>query len=160
MNDPSSGNRERLPHHGPCFVCGPENPNGLGLDWYHEEGRIQARFRFEEAQQGPRAHAHGGAAAAVLDEAMGAAAWWAGHRVLAANLSVDFRSPVPLEADVEVEAWVVRVEGRKVWTAGRLALAGGGALLTEATGLFVATPEFFGDGPVGFHREASPEDEG
>lgn len=137
--------REKLPHHGPCFVCGPENSSGMGLDWYDADGRIHARFRFTEPQQGPRDHAHGGAAAAVLDEAMGAAAWRAGHRVLAANLNVDFRKPVPLGVEVEVEAWLGAVQGRKVRTSSRLVLAEGGDVLAEATGLFVAVPDFFGD---------------
>jgi uncharacterized protein (TIGR00369 family) len=135
----------KLPHHGPCFVCGPENPSGIGLDWYDLGGTIHARFRFAEPQQGPRDHAHGGAAAAVLDEAMGAAAWRAGHRVLAANLNVDFRKPVPLGPEVEVEAWVTSVKGRKVTTAARLTLMEGGHLLAESTGLFVSAPDFFGD---------------
>lgn len=137
---------ERLPYHGPCFVCGPENPAGIGLDWYAQEGRIHATFRFSEAQQGPRGHAHGGAVAAVLDEAMGAAVWKAGHPVVAANLNVDFRAPIPLGIEVRVEAWLVEVEGRKAQAEGRLVLAGSDELLAEATGLFLALPEFFAEG--------------
>jgi hypothetical protein len=34
-------------------------------------------------------YAHGGSVAAALDEAMGGAAWWAGHQSVAARLAVD-----------------------------------------------------------------------
>lgn len=143
-HDPTLG--ERLPYHGPCFICGPDNPEGMGLDWYARDGRIRSSFRFGESQQGPRNHAHGGAAAAVLDEAMGAAVWSAGHQVLAANLNVDFRAPVPLGVEVYVEAWVDAVDGRKARAAARLFLPGSERSLVEATGLFVSVPEFFADG--------------
>ncbi len=141
----SPSDTERLPYHGPCFVCGPENPDGLGLDWYFTGGRVHTRFQFGRAQQGPRNHVHGGAVAAVLDEAMGAAVWKAGHQVLAANLNVDYRRPVPVETDVEVEAWLDVVEGRKAYARAHLHLVGSDDVLVEARGLFVATPEFFAE---------------
>jgi len=143
----------RLPYHGPCFICGPDNPAGMGLDWYSAEGRIHTSFCFTASHQGPRDHTHGGATAAVLDEAMGAAAWLAGHRVLAANLSVDFRKPVPIDAVVEVEAWVVRVDGKKVFTEARLLESEAKTLLVEATGLFVSAPDFFGEPAGGWQEE-------
>jgi uncharacterized protein (TIGR00369 family) len=137
--------REKLPYHGPCFICGPDNPEGMGLDWYASEGRIHSTVTFTEAHQGPRNHAHGGAAAAVLDEAMGAAVWKAGHQVLAANLNVDFRRPVPLGSEVRVEAWMEGVSGRKAFARAQLVLPDTGAVLVEARGLFVSVPDFFAD---------------
>jgi len=60
----------RLTEHGVCFVCGRENPHGIGVQWWvREDGTVYARVTFREAQQGPPGHAHGGALAAVLDEA-------------------------------------------------------------------------------------------
>ena len=70
----------------------------------------------------------------------------AGHQVLAANLNVDFRQPVPLGIEVVVEAWVDKVKGRKAFTRSRLALPGSDDALVEATGLFISVPEFFADG--------------
>jgi len=131
----------QLPYHGPCFVCGPDNPNGIGVDWFVTEGEVHTELQFTESQQGPRNHAHGGAAAAVLDEAMGASVWTAGHKALAANLNVNFRRPLPLNVTVIVEGWVTEVAGRKVYSAGQI--KHGETILVEATGLFLATPEFF-----------------
>ena len=63
MTDPPPP-AEKLPYHGPCYICGPDNPGGMGLDWFAVDGRVRSTFRFEESQQGPPNHAHGGAAAA------------------------------------------------------------------------------------------------
>ncbi len=134
---------QKRPSHGPCFVCGPDNPSGMGVQWHVSGDRIRTSFTFSEAQQGPPGHAHGGAVAAILDEAMGAAVWLGGHQSVAANLNVDFVSPIPLGVEVEVEAWVTEVDGRKSSGKGRMVLAAGGKVLAEATSLFVAVPEFF-----------------
>ncbi len=74
--------------------------------------------------------------AAVLDEAMGLAAWIAGHRVVAARLAVDFKSMMPLGTLAWLEVVVERVEGRKVHMAGRL-FSPEGALFAESHGLFI-----------------------
>src|SRR6202035_4305602 len=93
---------------------------------------------------GPPGHAHGGSMAAVLDEAMGAAAWIARHVVVAVQLDTSSRRMLPLGTDTLLEAWVERVEGRKVWTRGRL-LYERGAPFAEAQALFVTLdPERFG----------------
>ena len=64
--------------------------------------------------QGPPEHAHGGCMAAVLDEAMGAAAWLSGHPVVAAELNITFKRMLPLKTPCVVEAEVVSVAERKV----------------------------------------------
>ncbi len=133
----------RLTEHGVCLVCGQENPHGFGLTWYvDDQGRVLARFAFQQAQQGPPGYAHGGALAAVLDEAMGAAAWASGHPVLAAEIRVRYQKPVPLYHPVQVEARVRRVEGRKVFTEGRILLEDG-TEATRAEGVFIEVPEMF-----------------
>lgn len=88
---------EKIPEHGACFVCGTENPHSMGVDWYQkEDGSIHADMVFTTAHQGPPSHVHGGASAAVLDEAMGAAVWRAGYIVVAVNLEINYKKPVPL----------------------------------------------------------------
>src|SRR5512145_688706 len=81
---------KRLPEHGSCFVCGTQNPHSIGLTWYQDEdGSIVAEMIFCEAHQGPPGHVHGGASAAVLDEAMGAVVWRAGYSVVSVNLEIN-----------------------------------------------------------------------
>jgi len=74
--------------------------------------------------------------AAVLDEAMGAAAWMAGHMVVAAELISRFKKMLPLGTQCVVETRVSSVDGRKVRTEGFL-LGEDGTVFTEAEGLFI-----------------------
>jgi len=104
---------------------------------------IYAEFEFDEAQQGPPGHAHGGASAAVIDEAMGAVVWQSGLQVLLANLNLNYRLPVPLHTPLRAEAWLERVEGRKAYARGQILV--GDRVAVEATGLFVHIPAFFGE---------------
>jgi len=78
--------KRQIPYHGWCFVCGHENPNSIGITMFvDDDGTLTSKFTLTEKQQGPPGHVHGGASAAILDEAMGLVVWAAGHKVAAAN---------------------------------------------------------------------------
>ena len=64
--------------------------------------------------EGLPSHVHGGAVAAVLDEATGAVAWMNGHAVVMVRLTVKFCKMVPLGTDATLEAWIDHVKGRQV----------------------------------------------
>lgn len=104
------------------FVSGDPGGSRLRLAYYRLPGdaTLHARVWFGQDAQGPPGHAHGGSMAAVLDEAAGGAAWLAGHRILIARLTTDFRRMVPLGTDATVHAWVESIDGRKVITRARL----------------------------------------
>ncbi len=100
---------------------------------------------FGPGAQGPPGHAHGGSMAAILDEAMGGAAWIEGHPVVAAELTMQFRKMLPLGTRCVVEAKVSGVDGRKVRVVGRLTQSEGDTVYAEAGALFIALdPEKFG----------------
>lgn len=116
---------------------------GMGAQFVlMDDGSIRAALSLGEPHQGPPGHAHGGALAALVDEAMGAAAWAGGYRVVAANLNLNYRRPVPLGTEIRVCGQIERVEGRKVYTTGVITLPDGTAAM-EATGLFIEAPQFF-----------------
>lgn len=120
------------------FVSGDPEGGRLRVRYYRRarDGRLVGRAWFGPGAQGPPGHAHGGSMAAVLDEAMGAAAWMDGHLVVAVRLGTSFQRMLPLGTDALLEAWVERVDGRKVWTLGRL-LDTDGEPFAEADALFV-----------------------
>lgn len=120
------------------FVSGGPSTHRLRVAYFKRPGdpRLLGRAWFGPETQGPPGHAHGGAVSAVMDEALGAAAWGEGHPVVVARLSVDFRAMVPLGTDATFEAWVERVDGRKIHTRGRL-LAADGQVLAEGQALCV-----------------------
>jgi acyl-coenzyme A thioesterase PaaI-like protein len=128
------------------FVSGDPEGETLRVLYFRrpEDSRLVGRAWFGPGAEGPPGHAHGGSMAAVLDEAMGAAAWSAGYIVVAVQLDTSFRRMLPLGTDAFLEAWIEKVEERKVWTRGRL-LDEDGSLFAEATALFVTLdPERFG----------------
>ncbi|UCC52642.1 MAG: PaaI family thioesterase [Anaerolineaceae bacterium] len=133
----------QLPEHGSCFICGSENPKGLGIRWHAgEDGSISTEVTLAMTEQGPPGHAHGGALAAILDEIMGTAAWQAGYMVMAANLNIDFRQPVPLGVPLQVTGSVTGQEGRKVYTRADIRLPNG-QVATVGKGLFVEAKQMF-----------------
>jgi len=136
-SDYNQAMRQKLPEHGSCFVCGTTNPHSIGLAWWLEDGGIiTSEFTLTDAQQGPPGHAHGGASASILDEAMGVAVWAAGLRVVAVNLQIDYRRPVPLGQAVTVRARISRRGGSKSWTRGEILLPDG-TVAVEGRGIYV-----------------------
>jgi len=127
---------------GRSFVSGRDNHSRLRVAYFRarNDDRLLARAWFGARAEGPPAHAHGGAIAAVLDEAMGGACWMHGHRVLAGRIGVTFLRPVPLGTDATVEAWIDLVDGRKISARARL-LGKGGTTLAESEGVFIVLRE-------------------
>jgi uncharacterized protein (TIGR00369 family) len=133
----------KLPEHGNCFVCGTSNPHALGLIWYADaERNIHAEFTFKESEQGPPGHVHGGASAAVLDEAMGAAVWVAGLQVVAARLEVDYKRPIPLGQKISIQAQISEQHARKTLTSAEILLEDG-TIAVAGKGIYVPAPHLF-----------------
>jgi uncharacterized protein (TIGR00369 family) len=136
---------QKLPEHGACFVCGAQNPHSMGLTWFlDDDGQIHAEMVFSEAQQGPPAHVHGGASAAVLDEAMGAAVWRAGYSVVAVNLEINYKRPVPLGQPMVIAARIAEVHPRKILTTSEMRLPDGSVAVT-GRGIYVEAKHLFKD---------------
>lgn len=139
---------KRLPEHGPCFVCGTENPHSFGFVFYLDGDMVVAEGTLTRAQQGPPGHAHGGSLAAVMDEVMGRALWETGYKVVAAHLEFDYRAPTPLNTKLRVEAGHAVPRNRSISITSRLLLPDG-TVAVEGRGVFVelgdAFLEKFGD---------------
>ena len=133
-----------LPEHGPCFVCGSDNhPHNVGLRWYAgPEGLISAEFTLDLKHQGPPGYAHGGASAAILDEAMGVSVWTAGLRGVATNLNVNYKQPVPLSTALKVLGRITARGEKDIETSGEILLPDGTAAAT-ATGVFRVAHHIF-----------------
>lgn len=134
--------KKQFPYHGSCFVCGDENPHGFGLTWFIEDGIITSEFVLNEFQQGPPNHVHGGASAAILDEAMGFVIWAAGHKVVAANLNINYLKPLPLNQKLFAEARVTKVGKKKIISAGEIRLADSTVCVT-GSGIYVVAHHLF-----------------
>jgi acyl-coenzyme A thioesterase PaaI-like protein len=114
---------EKLAEHGSCFVCGEANPNSMGVEWYFDdENHIESSFIFTIHHQGPPGFVHGGASAAVLDEAMGLAIWQAGYRAVTVNLMIDYRKPVPLDEPILIRGVMHGKVKRRIEASGEILL--------------------------------------
>ncbi len=123
------------------FVSGDAAGKRLRVRYYYDEPNTQviARTWFGPGAEGPPRHAHGGSVAAVLDEAMGMAALYAGHTVVAANISIDYLKMVPLETVASAITRVSKVAGKKVYTEAQL-VGGDGTIFSRGKGLFITIP--------------------
>jgi acyl-coenzyme A thioesterase PaaI-like protein len=135
--------KRKLPEHGWCFVCGSENPHSIGITmWVDDDGILTSEFILNDAQQGPPNLAHGGASAAILDEAMGLVVWAAGLEVAAVNLEIKYQKPLPLHQPLRVEARITQKDGHKVFSAGEIKLADG-MTAVSGRGIYVVAPQLF-----------------
>ena len=101
-----------------------------------DEPDLYAKAWFGSKTMGPPGHVHGGAMAATLDEAMGAVCWMNGHHVVAATITINFLSMLPIDSETIVHATIDRVEGRKIHLRSKLKDPSG-RVVAEGSGLFI-----------------------
>ena len=97
---------------------------------------LRAEVWFGPRSEGPPGHAHGGAVAALLDEAMGLAVWLAHRPAVAAHIEVDFRNPVPLGTTAHVATEPGVADDRKSAVTARV-VGPDGTVYAESRGIFV-----------------------
>jgi len=132
---------------GRAFITGDRSSDRIKVRYFKKDSdnSFVARVWFGPSTEGPTGHVHGGCMAALLDEAMGASAWIAGHTVVAAKLTVKYRAMLPLGTVTTIEAWISSVKEKKVMTRGKI-YDGTGTLYSESEGLFINIPsERFGE---------------
>jgi acyl-coenzyme A thioesterase PaaI-like protein len=124
-----------------CFGCGDANPEGLGILFQVEGRRVTGEFTARQAHQGYPRVAHGGIAAAAIDEAMGWAMYAAGAWAMTARLEVKYRRPLPIGEPLVVTAEVTRDRGRWLEAEGSLRAAAGGPPIAQGKAIFVRLPQ-------------------
>jgi acyl-coenzyme A thioesterase PaaI-like protein len=125
---------------GSNFVGG-KHENGFGLRFaVQSDGSLLANYTFDILKQGPPGIAHGGAVAAVLDEAMTAAVFAANLPSFTVNLNIDYRAPIRLGVPVRIMGRLDVVDRRKLYLVARITLPDG-TVAAEAKALFLTTPD-------------------
>lgn len=114
-----------------------KSPYGFGIKFSIEEDKtITTKVIFDEHKQGGPNILHGGAIAAVLDEAMGAATFVYGKGGFTATMTINYHKPIPLFQEITVHAWIEKSEGKKVYAACKTLLEDG-SLAVSGTALFI-----------------------
>lgn len=128
--------RVHLPN---CFGCGPVNDICLGIEPRYVDHKVLADLRFHPRFAGGPGLVHGGAIAAFFDDLIGFVPMTHMRPAVTANLSVDYRKPIPLGMTIRGEAWLSRSDGRKLYCEA-VGHAPDGDLLVEVTALFLEVP--------------------
>lgn len=101
---------------GHCFGCGQLNPDGLKLVFTPgPDSTASAEYTVEKRFQSWAGMAHGGMVGLMLDEAVGWAAWHAGHPGVTGRLAVSYRRPMKLGETVRIVGQVERVRRTLVY---------------------------------------------
>ena len=114
-------------------------PYGFGVRFsVKDDHSVFADVAFDASKEGGKGIVHGGAVAAVLDEAMGAAAYEAGQPGYTVTMTYNYQSHIPLYETSHIRAWVAKIEGKKIFTACDVTLPDGTVAVT-GNGLFIAS---------------------
>lgn len=135
---------------GDCFGCGALNEHGHQIKSFWDGEKAVCRWTPKPYHAAGGPFLYGGIIASLLDCHMcltaivglyadagrvygddGGAKMWA----VTANLNVDYLAPTPIDAEIEVEARIVSVDGKKVRVEGTL--GADGVVSARASGLFI-----------------------
>jgi acyl-coenzyme A thioesterase PaaI-like protein len=125
-----------------CLVCGADNPFGLHGCFYElADGELLGVFHPHDEHQSYPGRLHGGISTAILDETIGRAIGIAhpGTWGVTATLTVRFRAPVPLDAEIRAVARITRDTTRLFEGTGEILLADG-QVAVEAQGKYMKLP--------------------
>ncbi|MCV7317178.1 PaaI family thioesterase [Mycolicibacillus parakoreensis] len=124
-----SGRRMDLPNRGNLLAV-PLTTRTVG-------DRVRGTARFARYHLGRNGAVHGGALGLLFDSLLGmtAAVLTQNRYQRTAFLHLDYRRIVPIGTDLQVDAGLDEIDGRKTFVSGRL--CHGDAVLTEARALFV-----------------------
>jgi len=122
-----------------CFACGKDNPEGMRLKFFFDEGQHRAwcEVKLPRKYQGPPCHAHGGIIATLLDEAMGKVNKLRSVVALTSSMAIEFLKPVPLSKKLTVEGSEREVEGRRHFNVAEIRDEKG-QVLARSQGVFIA----------------------
>lgn len=116
-------------------LTGTMNPIAPPAVYEYGDNAITARLRFSEAYQGPPACVHGGMVAAIFDDVLGRTRHFTGRNCVTGSLSISYKKPTPLNADLVLVATIKEVLERKFIVAGEL--SHNGETLATAEAIFV-----------------------
>jgi uncharacterized protein (TIGR00369 family) len=112
----------------------------LTFELDQETGRASGKFVLGPRYRGGAGFAHGGVIAVLLDEAMGKISKLSEERAVTAELNIEYRKPVPVDAEILVSGWQEGEKGRNRFRVAEIQ-DGAGNLLARGRGRFVVIGE-------------------
>jgi acyl-coenzyme A thioesterase PaaI-like protein len=118
-------------------VVGRCNPLAPPMQMVLREEKAIGTVTFGDAYEGPPNCVHGGMIALTWDHVMALANMLINARGPTAWLHVDYKKPTPLYTPLRFEAWIDKLEGKKIFIKG--VCYARDEIVTEASGLFINT---------------------
>jgi acyl-coenzyme A thioesterase PaaI-like protein len=116
-------------------VVGPLNPLSPPITLHFDGERVRGTASLEAPYAGPPGMVHGGIIALIFDELLGATNVCHGVGAFTGTLSVRYERPTPLRGELELDGWLERIDGRKVFSHGTISHAG--EVTARAEGIFI-----------------------
>lgn len=140
MTNPDVIDPSNSPFYKKCFVCGPDNADGLHLQNRYIDGKAHMEFTPTERMIGlvtrKGSLMHGGFTSMIFDEVMTYVMMGRGIETVTLNMSIDYVSPARTGHHMVAEAWIERTEGRKLWAEAEIVDEETGETVAKAKGLY------------------------
>ena len=125
-----------------CFVCGPDNPLGLRLEFRMEDEVCRTEFTPGPFHCGYDRLVHGGILYCALDDVMANWLFLKGERAHTARCEIRYREPCELGDSLALEGRLVRRKGRLAILTGIARRTGDNAVVAETEGTFMVVGEW------------------
>jgi acyl-coenzyme A thioesterase PaaI-like protein len=120
-----------------CFVCGPENPQGLRIAFRMDGDVCRATFTPGENHVGWDRMLHGGIMYSALDDVMANWLFLQGARGYTARCEIRYREPVSIGTTLNLEGRLTKRKGKLAMLTGSLTRADTGAEVASAQASFM-----------------------
>ena len=129
------------------FVSGSQKVNGMKMKAFFNNSKVITNYTFDQQFQGGPGVVHGGILSAAVDDLMGYAAVIHKRACVTAKLEVNYIFPVLIEKAYSIEAWISKIDGKKIYA--ESIIHDQGSIHTETNAMFIdlgeRAAEHFGD---------------
>lgn len=122
-----------------CFVCGPDNPIGLGIRFRLDGEVCRGEFTPDDNHCGFDGQTHGGIIFSALDDVMANWLFLRGARGHTARCEMRYRQPLPTGTEVLLEGRLTKLRSKLAQLEGRVLRADDGSLIAECHASFMIT---------------------
>ncbi len=126
---------ELLLEHDYTILSGKASAIAFPMELLIVGDRVKGTACVPLAFQGPPQRVHGGIVATMFDILLSRTQAISGLIGFTAGLTIDYKAGTPLDTELELEAWIEKVEGRKLFNAGKIMV--NGEVCATAQGLWV-----------------------
>lgn len=120
-----------------CFVCGPDNPNGLQIHFRMDGELCRAQYTPTPDQCGYDDVVHGGILFSLLDDVMANWLFLQGERAYTAKCEIRYREPAMIGTRLLLEGELLSRKRRHAKLAGRVLHPDDHRVLAEAEATFI-----------------------